>query len=148
MISPSYFQAVHFATGALLHDCATCGRVFTSKTTLKRHSMTHLAQGTRIAIAQKTKIHISMMFFSRQLQFRIGQWWKYLDQFRKSLYAGRNWRKPFMQPMQVLPFLKSIDEIRGGGHQGAPCQLKKPFKGPRQRRGSCWEERKRKVFPL
>ena len=26
---------------------------------------------------------------------------------------------------------------------GAPCQLKKPFKGPRRRRGSCWEERKR-----
>ena len=29
----------------------------------------------------------------------------------------------------------------------APCQLKKPFKGPRRRRGSCWEERKRIVFP-
>ena len=28
-----------------------------------------------------------------------------------------------------------------------PCQLKKPFKGPRRRRGSCWEERKRIVFP-
>ena len=27
------------------------------------------------------------------------------------------------------------------------CQLKKPFEGPRQRRGYCWEERKRFVFP-
>ena len=29
----------------------------------------------------------------------------------------------------------------------APCQLKKPFKGPRHRRGSCREERKKIVFP-
>ena len=27
------------------------------------------------------------------------------------------------------------------------CQLKKTFKGPRQRQRSCWEERKGKVFP-
>ena len=29
----------------------------------------------------------------------------------------------------------------------APCHLKNPFKGLKQRWGSCWEERKRKVFP-
>ena len=28
-----------------------------------------------------------------------------------------------------------------------PNELKKPFKGLRGRRGSCWEERNRKVFP-
>ena len=28
-----------------------------------------------------------------------------------------------------------------------PCQVKKPFEGPRQRWGSCWEEQIRKVFP-
>ena len=29
----------------------------------------------------------------------------------------------------------------------ALCQLKKPYKGPRQRRGICWEEWKRGLFP-
>jgi len=29
-----FLKAVHFATGALFHDCSTCDRVFTSKTTL------------------------------------------------------------------------------------------------------------------
>ena len=29
----------------------------------------------------------------------------------------------------------------------ALCQLKKPYKGPRQRRGSCWEELQRRLFP-
>ena len=30
--------------------------------------------------------------------------------------------------------------------EGRCSSLKKPFKGPRRRRGSCWEERKRIVF--
>ena len=61
--APSFdFQAVHFATGALLHDCATCGRVFTSKTTLKRHAMTHLTQGRRFAMTHKTKTNFVMFF--------------------------------------------------------------------------------------
>ena len=34
------------------------------------------------------------------------------------------------------------------GLRRAPCQLKKPFDGPRQRPGSCWEERKRTIYPL
>ena len=29
----------------------------------------------------------------------------------------------------------------------APCQLKKPFKGLKRRRGSCWEELQKIVFP-
>ena len=33
------------------------------------------------------------------------------------------------------------------GDLGPACQLKKPFKGPRQRRGSCWEELQTIVFP-
>ena len=57
------FQAVHFATGALLHDCATCGRVFTSKTTLKRHAMTHLTQGTEVCNAPTRPELNSVMFF-------------------------------------------------------------------------------------
>ena len=32
------------------------------------------------------------------------------------------------------------------GPRRAPSQLKRPFRGPRRRRGSCWEERKIKVF--
>lgn len=34
-----------------------------------------------------------------------------------------------------------------GGPWRAPCQLKKPFEGPKRRRGSFWEERKRKDKP-
>jgi len=41
----------------------------------------------------------------------------------------------------------SGSNTRVEGPWRAPCQLKKPFKGPRRRRRSCWEELQRIVFP-
>ena len=39
---------------------------------------------------------------------------------------------------------KSQDEVEGP--QRAPCQLKKPVKGPKPKRGSCWEEKRNNTY--
>ena len=53
--------------------------------------------------------------------------------------ARHTWRCPCISVVQKQR------TRRVKGPRRAPCQLKKPFEGPRQ--GSCWEERKRIVFP-
>ena len=63
------------------------------------------------------------------------------------------WRCPGTSALSAAHLTVSMclcssgSNARGEGPRRAPCQLKKPFEGPRWRRGSCWEERKRIVFP-
>ena len=57
---------------------------------------------------------------------------------------------PSSTHLTVSLVLCSSGELRAGrvgGPWRAPCQLKKTFKDRRPRRGSCWEEQRRKVFP-
>ena len=51
-------------------------------------------------------------------------------------------------PDSVLVMCRKQRTMRVEGPWRALCQLKKPFKDLRRRRGSCWEERKRKAFSL
>ena len=60
------------------------------------------------------------------------------------------WRCPGTSTPSAPPLRVSFYLCSSGSVEGlirAPCQLKNPFEGPRRWRGSCWEERKRIVFP-